>query len=257
MNIAVSIKDLNPEIISKMRERKLGIEISHFAYPDHLAESVLQEHIANYKIMLADYPYPITMHGAFYGLNPVASDPMIVDVARYRIRQSLDIAHRLGIKKVVFHANYSPVFRDKEEWIARQTTFWAEFIPTLENSETSIMLENTQEPHPSYILGILENLNSPFVKTCFDTGHSRCFTNTRLPILEWAQTYGGHLGYIHLHNNYGSHDQHLAFTEGVLDFTGFLEYLQYMINPPELIIEVKSKDAYEKSYQALVERGFL
>ena len=257
MNVAVSVRDLTPDIVRKFKARKLGIEVSYFAYPAHLQADTFQAKLTTYQEMLAGYPYLVTMHGAFYGLNPVASDPMLVDVARFRIRESLQIAEQLGLRQVVFHSNYTYAFRNKQEWIDRQTKFWAEIQPLLESKNMIALLENTQEPHPSYILGILENLNSPHFKTCLDTGHSRCFTNTRLPILEWAQTYGDYLGYIHLHNNYGSRDQHLAFNEGIIDFTGFLEYLQAMKTPPELIIEVKSVDAYEKSYQLLLEKGLI
>ena len=46
------------------------------------------------------------MHGAFYGLNPTARDTMLLDVYRFRVNQSIEIAQELGLNKIVFHTNY-------------------------------------------------------------------------------------------------------------------------------------------------------
>lgn len=255
--ILVSILDLNQRVIDEMAKKGLGVELSGFAFPDVLAEGALEQNIKEAQAILKDFPYPVTMHGAFWDLRIAVREPMIREVASFRMRQSLEIAYELGIQKVVFHPNYTSPYRDQKSrdyWVQRQVPFWQALQPLAEQYGITVYLENTGEPDPIYIHEILNQLDGRFFKTCLDTGHLNAFGDNK-SVLNWVNTYKDQLGYIHLHSNFGTRDQHLAYTDGNIDFTGFFEALHSQEEQhgehPWIIIEVKTREAYLESYEAL------
>lgn len=253
--VSASILDLYPETIEKFTDLEIGVELSAFAHPKNLSEDVFSPLLASYKRMLKDFKHPISMHGAFYDLKMVARDPWIVDVAYRRIIQSLEIANELGVQKVVFHANYVPVPDRKYQllWMASQIAFWEKVLPTAEKYGIQMLIENTREPKAEFINEILKHLDSPYCKTCLDTGHTNCFTKSGIAPRDWVKDYGNNLAYIHLHNNHGLQDEHLEFPNGTLDLEGFFPALEELDEYPWIILEVKTKDAFEKSYAAIKE----
>lgn len=122
------------------------------------------------------------MHGAFYNLQIMARDPWIVEVCTNRMLQSLEIADALGAERLVFHANHPPHQHPKHRalFIQAQLDYWPELIRKAESYQIKMLLENTQEPDPSYLYDILAQLDSPYLKACYDTGHSNCFTSTKI-----------------------------------------------------------------------------
>lgn len=256
--LLVSVGDLTPEVLTRLEKAEVGVELSYFSYPSTLEAPDLAEKIQAYQDMLQGFYQPITMHGAFYDLSITARDPKFLALTRFRINQSLDIAMQLGIKKLVFHTNYNHFRRPgyKEHWIAKQIAFWKTFIPKIEANNLVLHLENTQEEDYSFIGGILDGLNHPNFKTCYDTGHSHCFTKAQNQPLSWVNGYGDHLAYIHLHSNDGNLDQHVAFTKGSVNFEGFFEAVRTLKNPPYLIIEVAHREDFLISLEALRQLGF-
>ena len=255
--ILVSVETVTERILESFEEKKIGLELSYFAPPWNLDESQIKREIKRHQTMLKDFKQDTSMHGAFYGLNPTARDSMLLDVCRFRVQQSLDIASELGMDKVVFHANYihSNKVGYKDIWIDKQVAFWESYIPTLEQRGISIFIENTQEENASYISSILSKLDHPNIMTCYDTGHSSCFTDSKLHVTKWVKDYGNHLGYIHLHSNDSQQDQHIAFHKGKQDFSGFFDEVQKLEQLPYLIVEVKSRESYLETFEELERIG--
>ena len=93
------------------------------------------------------------------------------------------------------------------------------------------------------------------MKICYDTGHSNCFTTSKVSPVEWVKEYGDALGYIHLHSNHGYTDNHIAFTKGNVNFEGFFEAVNQLSHSPEMIIEVKEREEFAISLAALRQRN--
>lgn len=256
MQILASVADINPPLLEKMSRLGIGLELSFFSLPENLAPHSLETHLQRYESLLSDFTLPVTMHGAFYDLNICAREPKIGQVAAERIRESLEIAHRLGIDRIVFHPNFKQAQSRpnwKAMWVEQQLLFWAEMAKIARDFGQTILLENTSEPDYTYLWEILDGLKHDAVRACLDTGHTRCFTQTKLPILDWAKGLGKYLTYIHLHTNRGQHDDHLAFNhpEGVIDFEPFFAYIRQMPTPPTINIEVKTVADFEQSVSGL------
>ncbi|MCH2042856.1 MAG: sugar phosphate isomerase/epimerase [Saprospiraceae bacterium] len=257
-HIAASLIDLKPETLEHLSATGVGIELSAFALPEMLSDAYLPEMLRDTKRKLKDFPNFVSMHGAFYSLQPLARDPWIADVAFRRMEQSMQIANELGIEDVVFHANYFPVPQPdyKKRWLAGQKKFWERLVPVAEKYGVIAHIENTREPDPTYLKGIVDHLDSPHFGIVLDTGHTHCFTNSNIPVVDWVKGYGERLTYLHVHSNHGKRDEHIAFTEGTVNFTGFFEALSDMETYPKFIVEVKTKDAFDKSFKALKEMRF-
>ncbi len=66
---------------------------------------------------------------------------------------------------------------------------------------------------PEQVLRILEKVNSPFVKICFDSGHANMAKNFRrdgkiLTCADYVRAFGDKIVCLHLHENNGKLDQH-------------------------------------------------
>jgi sugar phosphate isomerase/epimerase len=250
----VSVSEVRPDLLVRLNEENMGVELSYFAYPWNLEkEEDLEESILYHKKLLAESPVPTTLHGAFYDLNFIARDSMLLKVAHVRIQQSIDIARKLEVKDIVFHTNYihSTHPNYKVFWVEKQVKFWEQYVQILEKEGIFIYLENTQEENYTYILEIVKKIQSPHIQICYDTGHSHCFTQSKRPPLEWAKGYGEAMKYIHLHSNHGQLDEHIAFHKGSVDFSGFFEHVVEMPQLPKVVIEVKTKEDFEASLLAL------
>lgn len=256
-NILVSVETINERILDTFEDKGIGLELSYFSLPWNLEKGNLNKEIKRHKELLKNFKQDTSLHGAFYGLNPTARDQMLLDVCHFRTQQSIDIATELEMDKIVFHANYihSNKIGYKDIWINKQVDFWSKYIPILEQRGISIFIENTREENASYIAEILTKLNHPNIKTCYDTGHSSCFTASKLHVIEWVKGYGSHLGYIHLHSNDAQQDQHIAFHKGQQDFKGFFNEVQQLETLPHLIVEVKSRESYLETMTELERIG--
>ncbi|KOY84999.1 hypothetical protein AD998_01530 [bacterium 336/3] len=257
--VIASVENLTPETLNLFESLGVGVELSYFSLPWNLDKETLQEDIGRYKNMLVGFSKKITMHGAFYDLNPVARDSKIMEVCQFRILQSIDIATQLNIHKLVFHANFIPsTAKNYEEiWIEKQTEFWKQFIPITEQRNIKIFIENTREESPQLILRVLEKINHPNFKACYDTGHSYCFTDSKMSPDTWLAGYQGKAMYIHLHSNHGFTDEHIAFTKGTQSFDKFFDLLNSLENKPLIVIEVKKKEDFLESVEALQNIGIL
>ncbi len=81
-------------------------------------------------------------------------------------------------------------------------------------------MENVYERGPQQIRPLLDALDSPQVRFCFDTGHANAFGSA--PYGEWMEMLGDRLGEIHIHDNDGTTDEHLPVGEGNFPFRELL-----------------------------------
>ncbi len=208
------------------RKNNAGIEFQSFCEPELLEnpKQAILEHYA-YK----DVVYK-TMHGAFYDLRPGSLDPLIREVTRKRILQSLEVARELGIFDVVFHLGAS--FGEYSEQLVK---FWKSILEQTPE-RISLHLENTDET-PEVIKRVVDQINSPRLGICLDIGHAYAFSETS--VSEWVETLGSRISYVHIHDNNGKKDEHLAIGDGGIPIKRVLEAL-----------EIHSKEAFWALEQA-------
>lgn len=229
----------------------LGLELQEFSNPN-LLDDDWHGRIREYRAHLDSYEEPITMHGAFIDLISGSPDKRVATIARDRYQQNLEVAHEIGAKVIDFHANYLPLVDHPSylpEWEKRQVDFWAPLAEEAGRLGVMLVLENMWEPDPSIICRVLNRIHSPHLKACLDVGHASLYS--RLPVSQWIKQLGDQLVYTHLHNNHGTTDEHLAFSDGVLDFPELLATLRALPKPPMFVLELPTLSSIEASLSYL------
>lgn len=176
-----------------------------------------------------------TLHGPWMDLSPGSSDPVVRAFTQWRFEQMLELVPVFRPKTVVCHAGY-----DKkrygflwEAWLENSIKSWTRVAQRIKDEESTLMLENVYEHEPSEIGPLLENLRDQGVGFCLDTGHHRVFSHA--PLETWVEALKGFLGQIHLHDNKGLSDEHLALGKGDIDFQGLLMLIKEERRAPPLI----------------------
>ncbi len=194
-------------VVNLCRHRGLGIEVQAFYHPRALLDTALLKKTAD---MVAGLP-DVAMHGPFGDLNPGSFDPLVRETARQRIQEGFDIASQLGAKHIVYHDGRVPKTNPEESWIKTSAGFWTTFMKQVP-PEVHVYLENMLEEGPNVLSGIIDQVSSPNLHAILDIGHAHC--NSRTPVVQWIESLGERIGYVHLHDNHGEHDEHLGLGEG-------------------------------------------
>jgi len=220
-------------------ENDYHFEIIDFAYPNIL-DGNFTERIEVLREKLVETNRFYSMHGPVYDLYLNSPDEKIKAIASERIQLSLKIAQKLDIKNVVFHTNYYPMIgfeRYYKNWVKSNSEFWLKIIDTF---NIRILLENMWDSSPKWLLELLEIVESPNLKVCFDTGHFNAFS--RVPLNEWFEALNDHIVYFHLNDNHGKIDEELPTGQGTFDWKFFTQLVIDYCKNPITVIEMANID---------------
>jgi len=196
-----------------------------------------------------------TIHGPFLDLNPGSSDSRIRRISQERYRQVLALVSPLAPKVIVLHAAFDPLFYEDraDAWLERSTETWCSVVETAGKmyitDQVGIALENVLERTPEMIRKLLLKVNSPLLGMCFDIGHFQIFSQA--PLSDWITTMGASIFELHLHDNHGQWDEHLALGEGKIDIQGLLKMVQDLKLSPALTIEAVNEEHALLGFQRL------
>ncbi len=191
-----------------------------------------------------------TLHAPFSGLDPAAPE----QASRLRAREALERAFAciplFRPRIMVVHPHLVDAPPGIEERVAVSARFWAPLVALAEGVGTVVAFENTYERSPAAHLALLERLASPAARFCLDTGHLLCFAATGWQ--EWLATpLAGRLAHLHLHDNDGTADQHLAPGRGRFDFAGLLAFLRRRGLRATVTLEPHSRTEFEAALAAV------
>ena len=171
-------------------------------------------------------PRTVTLHGPFMDLNPGSPDSAVRRVTEQRFEQLLELVPLFKPKSVVCHAGYDARRYDyfKDTWLEKSLEFWLRLASRLTANGSRLMLENVYEDGPEDIRTLFEKLSGQAVGFCLDTGHVSAFSQSDLGT--WLAVLEPYLGQLHLHDNFGNSDAHLAIGSGNIDFSYIFNYLK-------------------------------
>jgi sugar phosphate isomerase/epimerase len=118
-----------------------------------------------------------------------------------------------------------------------------------EQMGVTLRLENMFLNTPEHIINVKKRLNSDAVKVCFDVGHFNVYSDK--PLNMWLDAIETDLEEVHLHDNRGTEDDHLALGEGIIDFRTMTEGIAGRKTTPQFTIEMKS-DKFEESLDYII-----
>ncbi|OQX02569.1 MAG: hypothetical protein BWK80_57595 [Desulfobacteraceae bacterium IS3] len=168
----------------------------------------------------------VTIHAPFIDMAPGSPDTLIREATRRRFEQVLRLVPVFKAKTVVCHANYERkryAFM-REIWIENSLKTWQWLGKNIKDAGARLMLENVYEHGPDDIRILFENLEEHEVGLCMDIGHQTVFSRT--PLEKWLESLGDYIGQVHLHDNFGKQDEHLAPGKGSINFSPLFDYLR-------------------------------
>lgn len=194
-----------------------------------------------------------TLHAPFFDLAPGALDPHILAASREKLRRAFDLLQIFRPRSIVCHLQFEENKQGykRAAWTAAALATWRQLLQTAAGLKVPIMLENTYEKSPAAHQTILTELNSPYAGFCLDVGHLLSFSHS--PWQEWLPTLSSWLGQLHLHDNHGDSDQHLAPGLGKFDFPGLFQFLRLNDLHPLITLEPHSQEDLWQAFAYLEE----
>lgn len=233
----------------------LGFEYNDFFIPDVLDDEQRTEELINiYK--KHTLPDCCTLHGAFFDVIVFSSDRRIREISELRIRQSLDIARRMGVTGVVFHTNQSPQLTSEayiRGWHDMNASFWSRILT--EYSDMNIYLENMFDSSPAMLTELAREL-SVFKNfgVCLDYAHAQIFGGGAE---NWVNMLAPYVKHIHINDTDMINDLHLAVGDGKTDWNTFKKHYNESFGGCTVLIEVRGTEKQERSAEFLRELGLL
>jgi sugar phosphate isomerase/epimerase len=196
-----------------------------------------------------DWNPSLSLHAPFMDLNPGAMDPMVRSVTQMRFRQLMDAAAILKPRAAVFHAAYDRwrYSGRTDIWLQNGIDTWQKVMDAASRIGVRVAVENVFDETPEALAMLIEKINNPDFGFCFDTGHFNLFT--KVPMEEWFERLGRHLVEVHLHDNDGSADSHLALGAGTIDFEKFFGLIKKHEADPVYTIEARNKEDVDVSLE--------
>lgn len=237
-------------VAPECRRLGCGIEVQAFYDPGY-AEGT-PDAVQIHRDALKQIPSR-SLHGPFADLSAGSFDSDIRTLTRHRFEQGTKSAARLDIHRIILHHGYIPGTSAPQGWLHRFTAFWCDFLAWAPAGMTYHM-ENHLEQDPGLISDVIDVIADPRATVCLDIGHVHC--HAAVPIVEWVRHLAGRIGYVHLHDNHGQTDEHLALGDGTIDLESVCAALEE--HSPQAIwaLEASRDDQVARSVDWLVGHGY-
>ncbi len=203
--------------------------------------------------LLHQHKLACTLHAPFFDLAPGALDPYILAASRAKLQRAFELLEIFRPRSIVCHLQFEDNKQGYRlnEWSAIALTTWRQLLRKAAGLQVPIMLENTYEQSPAVHQAILSQLHSPYAGFCLDVGHLLSFA--RSPWQHWLPLLLPWLGQLHLHDNNGDSDQHLAPGQGQFDFSGLFQFLRDHDCHPLITLEPHSREDLWQAFAYLEE----
>lgn len=239
--ISSSVEKSIPEAVKLAKELGTGLEISRLPNMQKIDDD-FQSILEEIKNSVADFDGKITLHALFSDLNPASKDAALKKIAEKRYGQSFEAACAAGAKDVVFHSGHKGMKHrvSVQNYLEGSIKFWKEYIKQFEDNGMTASIENVLEDSSKNLITIVDEVNSPNLRVCLDTGHANLCSE--IPSSEWIKSYGTRLHHMHLHNNYKNNDDHSGFKYGTVNFLDVVNTLKEQNLSPLIVFEMFDRD---------------
>ena len=175
-------------------------------------------------------------------------DPAALENILPRHKAFLEKLARLDVKSYTMHISIKESGADSWKTIGKALEY---LLPAARRCNIALALENGNENCAAHqcLADFVASWNDPFLGVCFDTGHAHCYGDR-----EWKRSLdilAPHIVTCHLHDNYGSFDDHNPPGEGNINWTEMSAALKSL--PRLLHAETESgnwgKDSWKRFYE--------
>ena len=230
-----------------------------FEYNDFFAPVVLddpkkqEEIIEFYTKYRSDFSKD-TMHGAFFDVTVHSTDPLIRNASVLRLRQSMEIAKRMGLKGVVFHTGKLAGFNVAgylKLWHEENLRFFSELAE--EYPMQQIYMENMFDEAPEVMVKLAEAMKEiPNFGICLDYAHAAL---TEYPLPGWVKTLAPYIRHMHINDNDLKDDLHQPIGEGKIDWKTYDALMREYRIEATALVEVSDCEKQKKSLEYMKQHG--
>lgn len=160
--------------------------------------------------------------------RPIAEDNRAFVEDTKRCIESCSI---LGIKNIVVHSGYLPEI-SKAECFEKNKVFYNELLAFAEPFGVNILVENFNKmcidnmywiDNAAELRELIDYVNHPLFHACWDTGHGNM---QETPQHEALRILGEHVYAVHVQDNFGNDDSHMAPLCGTLNIDSLMHGLK-------------------------------
>jgi sugar phosphate isomerase/epimerase len=193
----------------------------------------------------------LTLHAPFQDMAPGALDDGVLAACRGRLRRAFRQLPAFQPVAVVCHLGFDARHYgwNRAEWLGRAAATFKELAAAARAQGAAVMLENVYETDPEIFLEVLDRVKAPNLQVCFDVGHLLAFSTGDFP--RWLKTLAPVIGQLHLHDNHGDHDTHLALGTGRVPLKEVLEHLAGAGRRPLITLEPHQEGSLNPSLEYL------
>ncbi|MRR34244.1 sugar phosphate isomerase/epimerase [bacterium] len=200
---------------------------------------------------LARHGIDTTIHAPFMDLSPGALDRLVREATRHRFSQVMDAAEILRPSVVVFHPGYDRwrFGGSRDKWLRHAVDTFGAVLERAAGIGCVTAIENIFEEEPSTLRALLDALDSPLFRHCFDVGHWNLFSKPDME--EWFAELGPFIAEAHIHDNHGLADDHFPLGEAGIDFPLFFRLMARYAPDAAWTIEAHTRDAVDRALRNL------
>jgi len=202
--------------------------------------------LKNIKKTFDTYSPRITLHAPFMDLSIGSPDAKIRNISIDRIISALNTAAFLNPESIVIHPYYSHSIHGNifNEWLNNCLNSLQGLLNRCNELGIKLLIENTFETKPFVFLELMQTIKG--LGFCLDIGHMNVWSE--IPFDIWIDNLAEFIDEIHLHDNYGKNDEHLALGEGNIDWLKILKSVSKKLNRmPILTLEPHSIETFGKN----------
>lgn len=171
----------------------------------------------------------------------------IREASRTELLNSITVANELGARKVVLHPSFvGGMGRNVPELSRRYASECLDAVALLqEKGNCRVCLENlfarlTPFTTPDDFTVVFERW--PQLAMTLDIGHAFIDGRGMDRILEFINRFGDRIQHVHISDNFGRRDDHLAVGEGAIDFKVLIDALKKIHYDDTMTLEIFTED---------------
>lgn len=206
--------------------------------------------------LINSYDLKYTIHSPFIDVNIASLNSAIADISVMEIKRSIDLARMIDTDIVVVHPGTVGFNgRGKEDIIYKISEDNLKVIADYaKDSGVYACIENLPNI-PDFMFMDVNQLNDTLSRLelpmTLDIGHAH--TNGFSP----EEIYFDSIKHIHMHDNLGDDDTHLALGEGSFDLNGFFDVFMQNNYDGIYMLEMNYMDSVEKSLEFMKNIGII
>ncbi|MBF0408994.1 MAG: sugar phosphate isomerase/epimerase [Candidatus Riflebacteria bacterium] len=240
----IPIRHLRPEDLELLLNLKMQPEI-YFAADlvDSLSADSYKELVSRFN----EKGFEPSFHGPFFDLSLGAYDPKVRALALERMLWTINAAKDFKASQIVLHPGYGPwvLSRKFDEWYELAIPVIKTIVKAASDNGIKIAFENIYDNNPNDLKKIVSEFSPEHVGVCFDTGHFNLFSD--VPMKTWLETLSDRIIELHVHDNDGQDDHHIAIGDGCVKYTPLINWLHKREQPLVVTIEMVLKTHVIKS----------